>query len=113
MVQMTMQVSDSLAERIKPISGWLPTIIELSLVGFKTMATVTASEIIEFLLENPTPQEVLNYHISAERQARLQRLLALNELGILSEAEQSELDELEQLEHIIIMLKTGIAAQTT
>jgi hypothetical protein len=111
MVQMTMQVSDALAERIESISGWLPTIIELSLIGFKTTATAAASEVIEFLLQNPTPQAVLDYHISDQGQVRLRRLLALNEAGILSETEQLELDELQQLEHVIIMLKARIARQ--
>jgi hypothetical protein len=109
MVQMTMQVPNELAERIEPVSAWLPTIIELSLIGFKTTATATASEITAFLLQNPTPQEVFNYHVSEEAQARLRRLLTLNEAGILSETERQELDELQQLEHVIIMLKARIA----
>ena len=46
MVQMTMQVSEELAERIQPMSQWLPTIIELSLLGLETSASATASEIV-------------------------------------------------------------------
>lgn len=111
MVQMTMQVPDELAERIQPMSTWLPTIIELSLIGFKTLATATASEVVEFLAKNPSPEEVLDYHVSDEAQAHLQRLLALNVVGMLSETEQAELDELQRLEHAIIMLKARIAAQ--
>ena len=111
MVQVTMQVPDELAERIQPMSAWLPTIIELGLIGFKTLATATATEIIEFLSKNPTPQEVLDYHVSDTAQARLQRLLTLNEAGLLSEVEQLELDELQHLEHVIIMLKARIAVQ--
>lgn len=111
MVQMTMQVPDELAKRIQPISSWLPTIIELSLVGCKTLATRTASEVIEFLLNNPSAQEVIGYHVSDEAQVRLRRLLALNEAGILAESEQLELDELQKIEHIIVMLKARIMAQ--
>jgi hypothetical protein len=43
MVQMTMQVSEQLAKRIQPIGIWLPTIIEISLIGFKTLATIQLS----------------------------------------------------------------------
>ncbi|MBI1923235.1 hypothetical protein HYR99_03185 [Candidatus Poribacteria bacterium] len=111
MVQLTMQVPERLAERIQPIGSWLPTVIELSLIGFKTLATATATEVIQFLSKAPSPQEVLAYHVSEQAQKRLQRLLALNETGILSETKQSELDELEQIEHIVIMLKAQIAAQ--
>lgn len=111
MIQMTMQVPNELAERIEPISPWLPTIIELSLIGFKTLATQTASEVIEFLSQNPSPQQVFNFHSSEEQQERLRRLLALNEMGMISEMENLELDELEKIEHVIIMLKSRIAIQ--
>jgi hypothetical protein len=111
MIQMTMQLPNELADRLRPIGPWLPTVIELGLVGFKTLATKTASEVVEFLSQNPSSQELLDYHVSDEAQTRLQRLLALNESGLLSEAEQTELDELEQLEHIIIMLKATVASQ--
>ena len=111
MIQMTMQVPDKLAERLQPMSLWLPTIIELSLIGFKTLATQTASELIEFLSQNPSPQDVFNYHVSEEKQERLRRLLTLNEGGMLSEAEQLELDELQQIEDVMITLKAQIAIQ--
>ncbi len=111
MVQMTMQVSDELAKQIKPIGRWLPTVIELSLIGFKTLAAATAAEMIQFLSKTPSVQELLEYQVSEQSQQRLQRLLALNEAGILSGAEQLELDELQRIEHIIIMLKAQIAKQ--
>lgn len=112
MIQMTMQVPDDLARRIEPIGSWLPTIIELSLVGFKTVAIAAVTEVIQFLAQNPSPQKVIAYHISEQAQSRLQRLLVLNESGILSEDEQLELDELERLEHIIVMLKAQVANQS-
>lgn len=111
MIQMTFQIPDELAERIEPLGNWLPTIIELSLIGFNTMATATASEVIHFLASNPTPQLVLAYHASEESQKRLQRLLALNQAGMASEAEQAELDEMQQIEHIVVMLKARVAAE--
>ncbi len=103
MVQMTMQVSNDLAKRLQPIRDWLPTILELSLVGFKTLATETATEIIRFLSTKPSPQEVIDYHVSKRAQTRLRRLLALNEAGGLGEIELLELDELQQIEHIMVI----------
>lgn len=111
MVQMTMQVSNDLAKRIQPIRYWLPTILEIGLEGFKTAATETASEIIRFLSTNPSPQDVFDYQVSNRSQARLRRLLLLNEAGMVGEMEQLELDELQKIEHIMIMLKTQIAEQ--
>ena len=105
MVQITMQVPDRLAQRLQPIHDWLPTILELSLVGFKTSAVQTASEIIDFLATSPAPNDVLGYHVSDRAQERLGRLLAINAAGLASAEEQTELDEIGQIDHIIIMLK--------
>lgn len=109
MVQMTLQVPEDLAERIRPLRSWLPTILELSLVGYRTTATATATEVIEFLSQEPSPQEVLEFHASDRSQSRLQRLLALNEDGLLGEEEDRELEELQKIEHILVMLKAQLA----
>jgi hypothetical protein len=111
MVQMTMQVSEELAERLRPLGAWLPTVLELSLVGFKTVAAATATEVIEFLSQDPTPQDILDYHVSERAQTRLQRLLTLNAAGMLGETEQLELDELQRIEHIVIILKAQVATE--
>ena len=108
MVQMIMQLPDDLAEKIRPLGLWMPTLLELSFVGFKTLATATATEVTEFLTRNPSPHEVLSFHVSDQAQAKLRRLLTLNQAGLLAEAEQLELDELQQLEHILIMLKAQV-----
>ena len=105
MVQMTVQLSDELADRCKAVGSWLSAIIELSLAGFKTPAAATASEVIGFLFTNPAPAAIAAFHVSEEAQLQLQRLLALNEAGFLSLSEQAELDELQRLEHMVIMLK--------
>lgn len=111
MVQMTMQLPDELAARVEPIRMWLPTILELSLVGFRTLAIETATEIVEFLKTGPSPRTVLSYHTSERAQTRLQRLFALNQAGMLSESEQKELDELARIEHVITDLKIQVASQ--
>lgn len=111
MTQMTVQVSDELAKRAQAFGAWLPTIIELSMVGFKTLATASAAEVTSFLAQNPSLQQVLAFHVSAAAQERLRRLLTLNEAGVSSEAEQLELDELQRLEHIVVMLKAEVAQQ--
>jgi hypothetical protein len=54
---------------------------------------------------------VINYHVSARGQDRLQRLLALNAAGRLSADEERELDELTKIERIFSMLKAQVAAK--
>ena len=112
MVEMTMQLPDDLAEKLRPLNGYLPTVLQLTLTGFRTLATETATEIVEFLATEPSAQQVLEYHVPERSQSRLQRLLTLNSAGLLGEAEQLELDELEKIEHILIMLKAQLATKT-
>ena len=113
MVEIRMQVPDNLAQRLQPMYDWLPTVLELSLIGFKTPAVQTASEIIEFLAQGPSPSEVMTYHVSDRAQERLSRLLAINEAGLASKEEQSELDEIEQIEHVTILLKAKAQEKLT
>ena len=91
MTHMTLTISDELAERLRPLGVWLPTALELTLVGYKTVAAATATEVLEFLARGPSPAEVLAYHASTRAQDRLQRLLALNAAGLLGEDEQQSL----------------------
>lgn len=111
MVQVTVQLPLKIAEQIRSLSFWFPTIIELGFIGFRTLATATATEVIEFLSSNPRPEDVLDFHVSNHAQNRLQRLLTLNQAGLLGEDEKLELDELEKIEHIIVMLKARLIKQ--
>jgi len=111
MMQMTMQLPDRLAAELLPAQRWLPLVLELGLARLETPARTTANEIITFLLGNPSPAELLRYHVSARAQARLQRLLALNAAGLADTTEQQELDELQQIEHLLIKAKAQIATQ--
>ena len=98
MVEMTMSVSDSLAPRLRRMNQWLPTVLELSLVGFKTPAAQAVAELVGFL-------SVAAYQVTGRSQQRLRRLLALNQSGLLAPEEQAELDELEIFEHFVTLLK--------
>jgi hypothetical protein len=112
MSEVTVQVPDRLAQRLRPMYPWLSTVLELSLAGFKTQAVQTVSEIINFLSTGPSPEEVAAYTVSKRSQERLCRLLTLNEANLLSPEEQSELDEIEQIEHIMTMLKARARQQS-
>jgi hypothetical protein len=105
MVEITMRAPDNLALKLRRMNKWLPTVLELSLVGFKTPTAQTVSELIAFLSKGPTPKQVASYKVSERSQQRLRRLLALNQSSLLSEEEQAELEEIETLDHLVAMLK--------
>ena len=113
MVELTVQVPEELADRIRPLGPWLSTVLELSLIGFQTRATATASEVVQFLTTGPSPQEILDYHVSETAQSRLRRLLALDEASLLGEVEQQELAELQRIEHAVMLLKARAAKART
>jgi len=111
MIEMTMRVPDTLAPKLRRMTTWLPTVLELSLVGFKTPTAQTVAEIIGFLSEGPSPNQVAEYTVSARAQERLRRLLALNQAGLLSTEEQAELEEIEELDHLVVLLKAQAREQ--
>lgn len=108
MATLTLSMPERLLKRVEPFSRWLPSILELSLLEFSTSAAVAAYEVVAFLASNPLPEEVSSYRASSMQQARMDKLLALNRAGVISEAEQQELDELLKLEHVLVMLKTNV-----
>ncbi len=105
MVELTLQISNSLAQKVQPISLWLPTIIELSVANFKFSPVKKASDdLIAFLSNNPTSNKVLKYKISNKSQNRVSDLLEINRSGAIKSIETKELDEWEKFNHICTML---------
>lgn len=63
------------------------------------------SEVIDFLVSSPTPDDIIAFRPSPDLQARLDDLLHKNQRDALSEAERAELDEFLRLNHFMTMLK--------
>lgn len=108
MVELTLQIPNSLAQQIQPISNWLPTIIELSVANFRFPQVKNASdELIVFLSSNPTPKKVLKYKISDESQNRVSDLLVKNGDGTIQPIEDKELDEWQKFNNICFHLSAN------
>jgi hypothetical protein len=110
MAEFTLAVPDELVKRLQPFGPWLPIVLELSLLGFRTRAIAVVSELVDFLSTNPSSKAVLDYYASQESQTRLRRLLVINSEGLLLQEEQLELDELKRLEHFLVMQKASLAS---
>ena len=105
MVELTLQIPNSLAQQIQPITNWLPTIIELSVANFKSSHVKKASDdLIAFLSNNPTSTKVLKYKISDKSQKKVSELLSANGERTLNSSEEKELDEWEKFNNICVML---------
>lgn len=111
MTVMTIELPDELVKQIQPVQHYLPTILQLSITTFQTPAAQTASEIVRFLVQNPSPDEALSYHVPDRAQTRLRDLLDRNREGEILPAENAELDELILIERIMRQVKIQAAKQ--
>jgi hypothetical protein len=120
MVDLTVQVSQAVAERLEPARDRLPALLQqiaqalpsdavladLSLnLGQSPTASPAYIEVLDFLITSPSPRELLAFKVSPATQNRLGDLLEKNREEGLTELEQAELDAFEQIEHVMILLK--------
>lgn len=104
-MEITVDLPDRLAARIGASGLWFSMVFELGMTHFKNPEPLQAkAELVEFLSQNPTPQEVLKYEISDKYQKRINRLSELNGEEEIKENERQELEEWVKFNHICILL---------
>ena len=64
-----------------------------------------SDELIDFLLSQPTPEQVIELRASAEAQERLRYLLDASRSNTLNDAERAELDAYIELDNLVARLK--------
>lgn len=122
MIEMTVQIPNDIAARLAPIQQHLPLLlrqIARSVPGDRPAeadaAPLTAypvyNELLDFLVAAPSPQDIVNFKVSAAAQSRLRQLLEKNQEAALTDAEQAELDAYEQVEHVMTLLKARASGQ--
>ncbi|MGE4096233.1 MAG: hypothetical protein AB7G75_35980 [Candidatus Binatia bacterium] len=119
MAELTIQVSDTLAQRLQPFSDRLPALLAQLVISLESATTVASTlqsraqlpetsvytDVREFLLTRPTPQEIMSFKVSEAAQSRLRALLDKNREEGLTEAETGELDLYKQLDLVMALLK--------
>lgn len=115
MTTITLEVSDELAARINALRDHLPDLLSSALEppsAEKTSQAVKMAavhpvyrEMMDFLAASPTPQQIIDFKISAATQERLEELLDKNGDEGLTAAESAELDVYELVHHSMIRLK--------
>ena len=105
-MEMTVELPEELAVRLRPLKDQLPHILELGLrelsaqPGFKGL-----SEVLEILAQLPAPEKVLNLRPSDPLQQRMRVLLEKNRNEGLTPAEEQEWTRYEYIEHLVRMAK--------
>jgi hypothetical protein len=65
-------------------------------------------DLLDLLAESADAQRVLAFHLSDQKQARLDELLEKNREGRLTGEESTELDAYERFEHLVRLLKARV-----
>ena len=108
MSPITLEVSDELAQRLRPLRDRLPYILEL---GLRELTAATqpgfhgAVEVFEFLAGLPKPEDILALRASDTLQTRVTELLEKNRNEGLTQAEEQEWEQYHFVEHLVRMAK--------
>jgi len=109
MSAITLNLPDSLAERLRNQEDRLPEILEL---GLRELRAGTqhgfegTAQVLEFLAGLPSPTEILDLQPSEHLHQRVQELLEKSRSGNLHPREEEEWQRYQFLEHLVRIAKT-------
>jgi hypothetical protein len=75
------------------------------------IATQAALEVARFLASRPSPEQILNFHPSAEVAERAYELIDTERAGGLSDEERAELESNLAIEHLMDLIKVEARRQ--
>lgn len=107
-MQITLEVSNTLALQLKGQKNKLPQILEYGLRELRASSQAGYSgsaEVLEFLASLPTPEEIIALKPSPELQKQIEKLLEKNRNEGLTEMEEQIWSNYEYLEHLVRMAK--------
>ncbi|MDZ7622178.1 MAG: hypothetical protein U5O69_07305 [Candidatus Competibacteraceae bacterium] len=113
-MQLTFDVPDDLAVKIRPMQDRLPYILALGLREFEAESLAGfhgVADVLEFLAGLPAPREILAFRPSAALRKEVARLLEKNRDTGLTPAEEERWKRIEYLEHLIRKAKIRAAQQ--
>jgi hypothetical protein len=121
MAQLTIEIPDELAQRLAPYQNQISEIFANLVNTSSLLETITDKldvssnppptelptylEIIDFLVNRPTSEQIANFKVSEQSQMRLRELLQKNRDVNLVSSEIAELNLYEQLDTLMTMMK--------
>ncbi len=107
-MQFTVEIPDELGDRLKALQAQLPKILELGLRELAVSAQSGFSgvaEVLEFLAQLPTPEEILALRPSTALQTQIDQLLETNRTVGLNADEAQVWEQYQFLEHLVRVAK--------
>lgn len=105
MTQITVEIPNDLAQRLRPVQNRLPEIIEIGLRELTSSKSYFQNEIIDFLANGPSPEEIVAFRPSEKSIAHARELLDKNQSGSLTPTEKNELDRYEEIDYLMTLVK--------
>lgn len=113
-MQVTINLPENLAVNLRAHEERLPEILALGLREYEASASIgykSVADVLEFLANLPTAEEILALRPSAELQTKINELLEKNRYEGLSEAEEQIWSSYEFIEHLVRIAKAKAALQ--
>jgi hypothetical protein len=112
-VELTFNISEELASRLRPVQDRLPQILELGLRELQAAPPQFEGlgEVLETLARLPPPQEVLALLPSPALQERISNLVDKQRQGRLSAEEERDWQKYQYIEHLVRIAKAKAALQ--
>jgi len=112
-VELTLNVSEELASRLRPVEDRLPQILELGLRELHAAPPQFEglADVLETLARLPPPQEILSLRPSPALQERISTLLDKLRKGGLSADEERDWQQYQYIEHLVRIAKAKAARQ--
>jgi hypothetical protein len=107
-MKLTLEIPDEIGQTLQPLEQELPQILLLGLQQFyakPTQGLTGLTEVLEFLAKLPSPQEILELHLSPALQAEIENLLSKNRREGLNAQEQKLWQHYEFVEHLVRLAK--------
>lgn len=107
-MRVTLDIPEELATRLSSLEDRLPQILELGLrelVAISQAGFAGTAEVLEFLAQLPTPEEIIALRPSPALQADITALLEKNRTVGLTPTEELLWQQYEYLEHLVRIAK--------
>src|SRR5262245_54931688 len=107
----TVEISEELADRLRPVETHLAQVLELGLREWQARGPGFAGlgGLLEALAALPEPQDVLALRPAPEFQERLEALAEKSREGGLSDEENREWEQYQFIEHLVRLAKARAA----
>jgi hypothetical protein len=109
MAQITIEVSEELAQKLVPMRDRLPEVLARGLAESSLPLNEVCRYVLEFLASNPSPEAILSFKMTVAMQERISDLLEKNRANELTIAESAELDGYERLNRFVRKFKIQAA----